>query len=126
MTIKKMTMAAALSAGLIAGSMNLAFADCGCKTPVMTGGACPLKTCPRVVTPDNTCNKCKKPIDKCKCKKVSKCDDKCSKPKKCSPCEDEIATCTEPDIPASGTCPNNICAEKCKHQMYAFPASIYG
>lgn len=125
MTIKKMTMAAALSVGLVAGSMGLAFADCGCKTPVMTGGACPLKTHQRVNSAD-TCNKCKKHKNDCGCKKVSKCDDKCAKPKKCSPCEDSIATCDEPDIPTAGVCPNNPCAEMCKHQMYAFPANIYG
>ncbi len=116
-----MTLAAALTVGLIAGATNLAFADCGCNSPVVTGGACPLTQ----ITTD-TCNKCKKHKNHCKCKpkKVNKCD--CVEKKSCTACEDDITTCDGPDIATSGTCPTNTCADKCKHQIYAYPAGIYG
>ena len=119
-----MTLAAALTVGLVAGTMNLAMADCGCNTPIMTGGACPLNDCPQVTTPE--CPKCKKEKKSCKCKpkKEDKCNE-CEK-KSCGPCEEEIATCDGPEIAAAGVCPNNICADKCKHQIYAYPAGIYG
>lgn len=128
MTIKKMTLAAALTVGLVAGTMNIAFADCGCKTPVVTGGACPLNNCPQVVTPENAkCPKCKKHKHDCGCKpkKVSKCKDDCVVKKPCTPCGDDVS-CDGPDIAAAGVCPTNTCADKCKHQIYAFPAGIYG
>ncbi len=142
MTIKKMTLAAAMTVGLIAGGINLAMADCGCNVaPVVTGGACPLNDCPQVVTPENAkCPKCKKEKKHCGCKPKkekckpcedkcdNKCDDKCNDcaPKKsCNTCGDDVDTCT-PKISAAGVCPNNICAEKCKHQIYAYPAGVYG
>ncbi len=129
MTIKKMTLAAALTVGLVAGTMNLAMAECGCETPVVTGGACPLNDCPQVVTPENAkCPTCKKMKDECGCKpkKEKKCDPCETEKKSCTDCDEDIATCDGPDIAAAGVCPNNICADKCKHQIYAYPAGIYG
>ena len=108
-----MTLAAVLAVGLTAGTMNLAMADCDCNTPIMTGGACPLNECPQ--------DKCKKKQKKCKENKCNECEKK-----SCEPCEENIATCDGPDIAATGVCPNNICADKCKHQVYAYPAGIYG
>lgn len=122
-----MTLAAALTVGLVTGSMNLAFADCGCN-PVATGGACPLNDCPQVVTPENAkCPKCKRHKHDCGCKtkKTDKCND-CDTKKSCTPCDDDIASCEGPDIAATGACPTNACADKCKRQMYAFPAGVYG
>ena len=113
MTIKKMTLAAALTVGLITGAMNLAFADCGCTSPVVTGGACPLNDCPQVISDNSGCSKCKKHKHDCDCKpqKVKKCNP-CETKKSCTPCEDDLTSCDGPDIAAACTCPSNICAEK--------------
>ena len=128
-----MTLAAAMTVSLIAGSMNFAVAGCGCNTPGnITGGACPLSDCPQVITPENAkCPKCKQKKDKCGCKPkrekrcADKCDD-CAPKKSCTSCEDDIASCDGPDIATCGTCPTNKCLDKCKQQVYAYPHAIYG
>lgn len=133
MTIKKMTLAAAMTVGLIAGGMNFAMADCGCSSPVITGGACPLD-CPQVVTPQTAkCPKCKKEKKKCECvPKCDPCDDPCEK-KSCTDCDkiddcDCPSTSCAPDpVPACGVCANTLeDADKHKHQIYAYPHAIYG
>ena len=71
MTIKKLTVAAAIAVGIATCSLNQAMAACPCATPetpapcaeplpVVTGPACPCET----VKP-NTCTKCKKAMPDC-------------------------------------------------------------
>ena len=79
MTIKKLTMAAAIAVGIATCSLNQAMAACPCtKTqpiqpapcaeplPVVTGQACPC-------TPQPKCNDCQKAFDECDCNKKPDC-----------------------------------------------------
>ena len=61
MSIKKLTVAAAIAVGVATCSLTSAMAACPCNTqapeealPVVTGAACPVET------PQTTCPKCKK------------------------------------------------------------------
>ena len=62
MSIKKLTVAAAIAVGIATCSLNSVMAACPCATPapaealpVVTGPACPVET-----QQPQTCNKCKK------------------------------------------------------------------
>ena len=140
MTIKKLTVAAAIAVGIATCSLNQAMAACPCAIPetpapcaeplpVVTGPACPCET----VKP-NTCNKCKKALPDCDCKKPDPCLDPCDKP--CDPCEkpkksdcgcpDEIS-CDKPAEPACAICPQTGKPDrKDMKQVYGYPNAIYG
>ena len=134
MTIKKLTVAAAIAVGIATCSLNQAMAACPCATPetpapcaeplpVVTGPACPCET----VKP-NTCTKCKKAMPDCDCKKQkAKPCDPCEKPKKpdCD-CPDEIS-CDKPADPACAICPQTGKPDrKDMKQVYGYPNAIYG
>lgn len=148
MTIKKLSLAAALTIGLMAGTMA-SFAACGCGcgldncdcglSPNVTGGACPLSQCesPKI----DRCNKCGHCADDCTCKKHKKhkCNEKCGDPceKKCDPCKKKSkkndcntgcaapVSCEPAPVPACASCPSN-CAPMHMQQSYAYPNAIYG
>ena len=128
MTIKKLTVAAAIAVGIATCSLNSAMAACPCAPvadalPVVTGPACPCET----VKPD-TCTKCKKAIPDCEChKKVDPCDP-CEKAEKLSDCDcpDEIS-CDKPAEPACASCPQTGKPDrKDMKQVYGYPNAIYG
>ena len=130
MTIKILTVAAAIAVGIATCSLNPVMAACPCNAtpcaealPVVTGPACPCET----VKP-NTCSKCKKAIPDCECKKkVDPCADPCEKPKKsdCG-CNDEIS-CDKPAEPACASCPQTGKPDrKDMKQVYGYPGAIYG
>lgn len=86
MTINKMTLACALSIGLLASnvSINAAVLD---DISGLTLAACPLSGCPKRISPKTAkCPKCFMPQDQCKCKQS--CD-----PLPCAPCESEVSPC---------------------------------
>lgn len=134
MTIKKLTVAAAIAVGIATCSLNTAMAACPCtqqampaapceQLPVVTGPACPCDPAPK-------CNKCKKPVDNCECKKVKPCDDPCNNPceKKKSDCgcNDEIS-CDKPAEPACTVCPSTGKPDRADmKQVYGYPNAIYG
>lgn len=140
MTIKKLTVAAAIAVGIVTGSLNQAMATCPCTQhetiapcaeplPVVTGGACPCNEVPKT-----NCNKCKKAFDECNCKE---------EPAPCAkPCEDPCKTkkldkdcgCGGDDL-GCGPAPEPACAacaqtgkpsRKDMKQVYGYPNAIYG
>ena len=81
MSIKKLTVAAAIAVGIATCSLTSAMAACPCNTkapeealPVVTGPACPVKN------QQATCPKCKKAIPDCGCKKKEPCPIKKQEP----------------------------------------------
>ncbi len=136
MTIKKLTVAAAIAVGIATCSLNSAMAACPCSVPetpapcaepmpVVTGPACPCET------PAPSCSKCKKSFDECNCEKQK---DPCP-PKQCDPCEkkksdcgcpDEIS-CDKPAEPACAVCPGTgKPSRQDMRQVYGYPNAIYG
>ncbi len=131
MTIKKLSVAAAIAVGIATCSLNQAMAACPCAQPVatpcetmpvVTGGACPCDK-----TPAPKCHKCKKSFSDCDCKKETPapCEkkvDPCDKPD----CPDEIS-CDEPKEPACAVCPQiGKPARDEMKQVYGYPNAVYG
>lgn len=133
MSIKKLTVAAAIAVGIATCSLTPAMAACPCNTkapdealPVVTGPACP------VATPQpQTCTKCKKNLSDCECKKKQPCPIKkqepCPEKKKpnCG-CPDEIS-CDKPAVPSTALCPQTGKPDSAEmKQVYGYPQAIYG
>ncbi len=136
MTIKKLTVAAAIAVGIATCSLNSAMAACPCATPetpapcaepmpVVTGPACPCET------PAPTCSKCKKTLDECNCDKdkdpcpPAQCDP-CNQKKSDCGCPDEIS-CDKPAEPACAVCPGTgKPSRQDMRQVYGYPNAIYG
>lgn len=125
MSIKKLTVAAAIAVGIATCSLTSAMAACPCNTqtpeetlPVVTGAACPCDT------PQATCPKCKKSLPDCGCKKKQ---DTC--PVKKAPdcgCPDDIS-CDKPAVPSAALCPQTGKPDKAEmKQVYGYPQAVYG
>ena len=137
MTIKKLTVAAAIAVGIATCSLNQAMAACPCEQPMptVTGPACPCEEQMPVVTgpacpceTPSTCPKCKKALPDCDCQKPDPCDpcDPCEKKKSDCDCPDEIS-CDEPAEPACAVCPGTGKPDrKDMKQVYGYPNAIYG
>lgn len=129
MTVKKLTLAAAIAVGIATCSLTPAMAACPCsKTapetalPVVTGPACPVET-------PNTCSKCKKKLPDCGCEK-KKPDCGCKKKDPCeeekTDCPDEIS-CDKPAVPACAVCPQTGKPDRADmKQVYGYPNAVYG
>ncbi len=125
MSIKKLSMAAAIAVGISTCSLTTVMAACPCSTPapaepmpVVTGPACPVET------PQTTCSKCKKALPDCKCKKQKKAD--CPPKKSDCGCNNEI-TCDKPAVPSTALCPQSGKIDKAEmKQVYGYPQAIYG
>jgi len=131
MTIKKLTVAAAIAVGIATCSLNQAMAACPCAEPLptVTGPACPIERQLPVVTggacpcekPAPTCNSCQKALPDCDCVKP----DPCEKKSDCG-CDNEIS-CDEPAVPACATCPQTGKPDRSQmKQVYGYPQAIYG
>jgi|GEM_PF-432437 len=139
MTIKKLTVAAAIAVGIATCSLNQAMAACPCNQtpiapapcaeplPVVTGPACPCETrAPK-------CNRCQKTFDECDCKKKDPCEkkdpckkDPCKKKKSDCGCPEEVS-CDGPPTPAAAVCPGaGKPARQDMLQVYGYPNAIYG
>ena len=114
MTIRKLTVAAAIAVGIATCSFSNAMAACplsGCSngqmlsSPSASTAACP--TCPQ------TSSNCGCNTTPCGCEDKSSCG--CPIPK-----------CDKPAEPACATCPNTSCDELDMKQVYAYPNAIYG
>lgn len=117
MTIKKLTVAAAIAVGIATCSLNSAMAACplsGCNSsPSMTNGACPLSGCQKVITPATaTCPTCGQSNCNCGCNPAPACG---------------CATPCKPADPACAICPStSSCDDLDMKQVYGYPNAIYG
>ena len=131
MSIKKLTVAAAIAVGIATCSLTSAMAACPCNTkapeealPVVTGPACPVEA-------PQTCTKCKKSKTDCECKKKTPCPVKqdpcdCQQKKDDCGCPDEIS-CDKPAVPSCALCPQTGKPDKAEmKQVYGYPQAIYG
>ena len=104
MKINKMTLAAIVTIGLLAGT-NAGFTEeTANETSNELIAACPL----------SGCHKAKKSCDSC-----NKVSDDCNQ---CPP----MAQCPAPSAPACAVCPNTNDGKKFEQQVYAYPNAIYG
>lgn len=135
MTIKKLSVAAAIAVGIATCSLNQAMAACPCEQPaapapcaepmpVVTGGACPCDK-----TPVPKCKQCEKALPDCDCKKAPDpipCDP-CEKKKSDCGCKGEEIGCDLPKDPACAVCPQIGSPNKSEmKQVYGYPNAIYG
>lgn len=130
MNFNKLTVAIAVSAGMILSSAGV-FAEEYTFAPSNTDiiAACPLSDCPQEITPSTAeCPKCKKHISKCdcnkkeSCKKVSKKKDSCKKEKRTCEIpkwEDKVAAQACSPLPDTNEKPFMM-------QSYAYPSAVYG
>lgn len=120
MSIKKLTMAAAIAVGISTCSLTPVMAACPCSSneqmPVVTGPACPIEA----TQPKSTCSKCKKVKKDCGCKKHRKVY------KKTKGCNDDI-TCNKTSGPSTALCPQTGKPSRADmKQVYGYPQAIYG
>ncbi|MBQ2611117.1 hypothetical protein IJF81_01855, partial [bacterium] len=125
MTIKKLSVAAAIAVGIATCSLNQAMAACPCTQdvpvapcaeplPVVTGGACPCTQAPRTVVPD------------CGCQKADPCADPCEEVKSDCGCAADLG-CDGPKVEANAICPQiGKPSRRDMKQVYAYPNAIYG
>lgn len=127
MTIKKLTVAAAIAVGIATCSFNNAMAACpisGCNS------------CPSAVMPANVCPICGKDRAHCSCPAQAQCGcnsapacgcNSCASDCGCNSCAPacDCAPC-KPNIPACATCPNTSCNNMDMKQVYAYPDIVFG
>ncbi len=131
MTINKLTLAAALTIGLMAGTMNSGIAsNVDISSLDMSKlAACPLSGCQADVTPDTAVCPCAPaPKEDCGCNTgcAAPCDpcNTCAPVDPCNPCEAVAPPCDCQPVVQS------VCASQCDgkstyKQHYAYPANIY-
>lgn len=122
MTIKKLTVAAAIAVGIATCSFNNVMAACplsGCNSGQMT--VAPMVTCPICGQNQATCGcQAKTP---CGCDSAPACG--CTAPCNSS-CDCGCAGSCKPAVPACSTCPSTSCSELDMKQVYGYPNAIYG
>ncbi len=135
MKLNKMTLAAVVTFGVLAGT-NAGFSQ-ETATEISNDllAACPLSGCSSPVTPQTAkCPKCHQDIDKCSCQPKTTCDP-CETKKDCDSCKPiasdcnqcpPIAQCPAPSTPTCAVCPQTIDGKKFEQQVYAYPNAIYG
>ena len=106
MTIRKLTVAAAIAVGIATCSFNTAQAACPCEQkPAVTQTPCECKDLP-VVT-GNACPCDKTPAPTCAC--------------------DEAPVCEDEAVPSCALCPTTKKLEReDMRQVYSYPNAIYG
>lgn len=115
MTIRKLTVAAAIAVGIATCSFNNAMAACpisGCNT------------CPTAATPAcTTCPICGQNQATCGCQAAAPCATPCATTSDCG-CANAIPC--KPAVPACATCPSTSCRDLDMKQVYGYPNAIYG
>ncbi|MFA7658622.1 MAG: S-layer homology domain-containing protein [Candidatus Gastranaerophilaceae bacterium] len=117
MTIRKLTVAAAIAVGIATCSFSNAMAACpisGCNSGQMTVAPA---ACPKCGKTDCNCNCNPCTPSGCDCAPACGCD---SAPA-CG-----CATPCKPSVPACATCPSTSCKDLDMKQVYAYPNAIYG
>lgn len=129
MTINKLTLAAALTIGLMAGTMNSGIAsNVDISSLDMSKlAACPLSGCQADVTPSTAVCPCTPaPVSDCGCNTgcAAPCDpcNTCAPVDPCNPCECSPCEC-KPVV-------SSVCAPVCdgkaiEKQIYSYPANVY-
>lgn len=100
MTLKKLTLAAAIAVGIATCSFTTAMAACPCSSDNSVSKM-PCKTCPQVTTPENA-----------RCPISQKDEDNCG--------------CDEDKNFLSSTCPSPACSDLDMKQVYSYPNAVYG
>lgn len=121
MTIKKLTVAAAIAVGIATCSFSNAMAAC----PISGCNSCPTMT----TAPANLCPTCGLDKSCCTCKTPCGCDTSCNSCNSCNTCNDCNCDCPspcKPATPACATCPSTSCKKLDMKQVYAYPNAIYG
>lgn len=122
MTIKKLTVAAAIAVGIATCSFSSAIAACPCTT----GEACPCQTCaPKC----SICPTCGMDQSCCKCKSNSCCGDSCCGDSCCgsnSCCGCDTGNACECKQPACGTYPMTGCSKLGRKEAYGYPMFVFG
>ena len=111
MTIKKLTVAAAIAVGIATCSFSSAIAACpcsGCNSGQMT------------VAPSTACPICGQNKATCGCKTKTPCCDTAPA------CGCDATPCEKPAEPACATCPSTSCKDLDMKQVYGYPNAIYG
>ncbi len=105
MKLNKMTLAAVVTIGILAGT-NAGYSEDVVTTDNQNDlvAACPLSGCHKN---KKSCNSCKKVSDSCN---------------QCPP----IAQCPAPSTPTCGVCPGSSDGKNFEQQVYAYPNAIYG
>ena len=137
MKLNKMTLAAVVTIGVLAGT-NAGFTqETATEMSNERLAACPLSGCPSPVTPQTAkCPKCLNDIDSCTCqpKQEEQCDP-CAKKTDCDTCQPvaqdcnpcpSVAQCPQPSTPTCAVCPQPADGKKFQQQVYAYPNAIYG
>ena len=137
MKLNKMTLAAVVTIGVLAGT-NAGFTqETATEMSNEHLAACPLSGCPSPVTPQTAkCPKCLNDIDSCTCqpKQEEQCDP-CAKKTDCDSCQPvaqdcnpcpSVAQCPQPSTPTCAVCPQPADGKKFQQQVYAYPNAIYG
>lgn len=112
MTIKKLTVAAAIAVGIATCSFSSAMAAC----PISGCNSCPTMTAPAVTV----CPTCGQNASTCGCQAKAPC---CDTQPACG-CADPIPC--KPAVPACATCPSTSCNDLDMKQVYGYPNAIYG
>ncbi|MDD3436599.1 MAG: S-layer homology domain-containing protein [Candidatus Gastranaerophilales bacterium] len=122
MTIKKLTVAAAIAVGIATCSFTSAIAACpvsGCNSSCTTPTCAPCNPCSTPCCTD-ACG-CTTPA----CPTCNSCCDPC-----CNGCTDacncDCPSSCKPTVPACATCPSTSCCDLDMKQVYAYPSAIYG
>lgn len=119
MTIKKLTVAAAIAVGIATCSFSSAMAACplsGCNSGQMLTTPA-ITACPICGQNSSTCGcQAKAP---CGCDAAPACG--CNSAPSC-----DCATPCKPAIPACATCPSTSCHDLDMKQVYGYPNAIYG
>ena len=129
MTIKKLTVAAAIAVGIATCSLNQAMATCPCSEPLptVTGPACPIEEMPTVT--GSACPVEEMPVvtgPACPCEQKAEPCNKCEKKKSDCGCKEEIS-CDKPAVPATALCPQTGKPDRSQmKQVYGYPQAIYG
>lgn len=132
MTINKLTLAAALTIGLMAGTMNSGIAsNVDISSLDMSKlAACPISGCQADVTPDTAVCPCESaPVSDCGCNTgcAAPCDpcNTCAPVDPCEPCNpcEAAAPCCQPVI--QSVCASQIDGKSMAKQHYAYPANVY-
>lgn len=122
MTIKKLTVAAAIAVGIATCSFSSAMAAC----PVSGCNSCPTMT----TAPACACPICGKDRATCGCQSQAPCCDTASSNCGCgcdSGCNNNCGCVPcKPAVPACATCPSTSCKELDMKQVYAYPSAIFG
>ena len=129
MTINKLTLAAALTIGLMAGTMNSGIASADISTIDMNKlAACPISGCQADVTPDTaTCPVCNEPACDCGCPTGPAAP--CCDPAPACGCEPDPCGCEpcscEPVPSISATIDPKCDGKYEQRQTYSYPSSIF-